>query len=85
MVIEGGARRPKKTIEESISSHFLNPELSDVCFLVGEEREKIHAHKFFLAAESAVFKSMFYGRLKETQYEIEIPDLSPVGFRNMIK
>ena len=73
------------TIEQSISRLLFNPELSDVCFLVGEQREKIYAHRLLLANESEMFKSMFYGELKETKYEVEVPDLSPASFRNMIE
>ena len=76
---------PKLTIEQSVKRLFNQSELSDVCFLVGEQRERIYAQKIFLAVESEVFKSMFYGDLKEANYEIEVPDLSSVGFRNMIQ
>ena len=87
-LVQTGDKQPKLTIEQSLNRYISNPELSDVCFLVGEEREKIHAHRFLLAAESEVFKSMFYGQLKESKpinYEVVVPDLSPVGFRNMLK
>ena len=85
LLAKGDASKPKLTIEQSIGSFFSNEKLSDVCFLVGDEREKIYAHRFPLAIESEVFESMFYGDLKETKYEIVVPDLSPVGFRNMMK
>ena len=81
----GGDQTPKLTIEQSLSRYVSNPELSDVCFLVGEKRVKIYAHRFLLGIESEVFKSMFYGELKETGYEIQVPDLTPAGFRNMMK
>lgn len=85
LLVQTDGKKPRQTVEQFINSHLWNPELSDVCFVVGEEREKIHAHRFFLAAESEVFKSMFYGELKETRFEIAVPDLSPAGFRNMLK
>ena len=84
-LVQTGDKQPKLTIEQSLNRYISNPELSDVCFLVGEEREKIYAHRFLLAIESEVFKSMFYGELKESNYEIAVPDLSPIGFRNMMK
>ena len=85
MLANRGDKKPKQTIEQSINKLFSNPQLNDVCFLVGAEREKIYAHRLLLAIESEVFKSMFYGELKESGYEIEVPDLTPVGFRNLIR
>ena len=86
LLVNGGVSNPKLTLEQSIGRYFSNPKLSDVCFLIGEEQpEKIYAHRFLLAIESEVFESMFHGELKETRYEIDVPDLSPVGFRNMMK
>ena len=88
LLAKAGEKKPRSTIEQFVSGLLLNAELSDVCFVVGEEREKIHAHRVFLAAESEVFKSMFYGEMRESRlkdYEIVVPDLSPVGFRNMLK
>ena len=78
-------KEPRLTFEQSIGRHLFNPELADVCFLVGEDRERIYAHRFLMAVESDVFKAMFYGELKDNSYEIVVPDLSPVGFRNMVK
>ena len=46
----------------------------DVIFLLrGEDGEfsKIGAHKVLLAGISPMFKSMFYGPMKETEEEIE--------------
>ena len=89
LLIKGAAKKRELAnccaVAQSIGSFFLNTKLSDVCFLVGDQREKFIAHRFILAAESEVFESMFYGELKEAQNEIEVPDLSPVGFRNMLK
>lgn len=85
LLIKGTGEKPKLTIEQLIERYALNPDLSDVCFLVGSECEKICAHRFLLAAQSEVFKSMFFGDLKESKYEIAVPDLTPVGFRNMLK
>ena len=73
------------TFEQSIGRHLFNPELADVCFLVGKDQERIYAHRFLLAVESDVFKAMFYGEAKDDSFEIIVPDLSPVGFRNMVK
>lgn len=65
------------------------PELSlptDVTFIVGEENPKIiAAHKYPLALRSPVFNTMFNSQLAETGDSIRIPDLDPVGFKNMLR
>ena len=73
------------SIKETLQSQINNPELSDCVFLVGEQRTRIYAHKCLLAMSNPVFKSMFYGVLKETKFEIEIPDLHEKGFLNLIR
>ena len=85
MLVQSVVQKPRQTIGQLINSLYSEAKLSDVCFLVGEEREKLPAHRLLLAAQSEVFESMFNGELKETRNEIEVPDLSPVGFRNMLK
>lgn len=86
LLAQSGTEEPSLTIEQKVKKLFLDPkEFSDVCFLVGDKQEKIYAHKVFLVTESEVFKSMFFGPMKETKYEIQIPNLTAVGFRNMIK
>ena len=85
LLIQSGDNGRKLNIEQSVAEHIQNPKFSDVCFLVGDFQEKIYAHRFFLAAESEVFERMFHGQLKETGYEIKVPDLSPNSFGNMIK
>ena len=45
----------------------------------------IAAHRMFLAGVSPVFMSMFYGPLKETQEIVDVKDISPEAFENMIK
>ena len=72
----------RKTIEELLLADL---DLCDVCFLVGEPKTKILAHKLVLALSSPVFRSMFFGDLKETKFEVVIPDLSAAGFRNLKK
>ena len=62
---------------------FNNQELSDVRFIV--EGQTVYGHKFVLAKASPVFKSMFYGNLKEQREEIEIKDLTLVGFKNALR
>ena len=62
---------------------FNNKELSDVRFLV--EGQTVYGHKFVLAKASPVFKSMFYGELKEKSEVIEIKDLTLAGFKNALR
>ena len=64
-------------------SLFNNPELSDVRFLV--DGQTVYGHKVVLAMGSPVFKSMFFGELKEQRDVIEIKDLTLVGFKNALR
>jgi len=74
---------------------------SDVLFLVGENEEKVWAHKLILMMSSPVFEVMFTGTFtsarnltleKEGENEdlfeenvIRIPDIEPVAFRHLLK
>ena len=64
-------------------SLFDNPELSDVRFLIDDQT--VYGHKQTLAMGSPVFKSMFFGDLKEDREVIEIKDLSSTGFMNALR
>ena len=72
---------------------FNNPEMSDIRFLLegqivnGQKvyGQTVYGHKFVLAMASPVFKSMFYGELKEKREVIEIDDLTLVGFKNALR
>ena len=59
----------------------------DVSFIIGrpENSTEITAHKFLLSLRSPVFNQMFNGQLAESSNSIRIPDLSPIGFQNLIK
>ena len=60
--------------------------LSDVFFNVGPGSSlRIPAHKYMLAAGSSVFFAMFYGELAVEKNEIDIPDMEPQAFRNLLK
>ena len=69
--------------QSEVKSLFNNPELSDVRFLV--DGQTVYGHKFVLAIGSPVFKSMFFGDLKEKGAVIEIKDLTSVGFMNALR
>lgn len=62
-----------------------NPLMSDVTFVVGVHKEKIPAHKFILSISSSVFEAMFYSLLANRSKEIELPDVEPVAFNNLLR
>ena len=62
---------------------FNNPKQSDVRFLV--DGQTLYGHKQVLGLGSPVFKSMFFGELKEKREVIEIEDLTLVGFKNALR
>lgn len=64
-----------------------NPLMSDVTFCVGPrgQMKKFPAHKYVLAIGSSVFYAMFYGGLSEDVKEVEIPDVEPMAFENLLR
>jgi len=53
----------------------------DVCFLVGEEKKRIYAHKNILGVRCEYFRVMLYGGMREAKAnEIEIPGIQPTIF-----
>lgn len=82
----GSANSRRMEVGNKVKSKLFNSESSsDVCFVVGDQKAKFYAHRAFLSIYSDVFNRMFYGDLKEKSYEIEVPDLDPVGFENLLK
>ena len=77
--------REVEFVKQVKSKLFNSESTGDVCFVVGEEKTKFYAHRAILSMCSDVFQQMFYGDLKEKGHEIEVPDLDPVGFENMLK
>lgn len=57
----------------------------DIDFLVGENKERLSAHKYVLVSRSCVFFSMFCGPLAETQREITLPDIEPPVFKALVE
>ena len=81
-----GPVNSRENIGNKVKSKLFNSEISsDVCFVVGQQKTKLYAHRAFLSTYSDVFIQMFYGNLREKSYAIEVPDLDPVGFENMLK
>ena len=60
------------SLKERVSYLFNNELMSDMTFIVDNER--VPVHKFVLAASSSVFYAMFNGPLAESKNEIKIPD-----------
>lgn len=56
-----------------------NPEMSDVVFILGEE--KIYAHRALMGMHSKVFKMMLFNGMKESsQHDIPLPDVEKDTF-----
>ncbi|XP_069481087.1 BTB/POZ domain-containing protein 1 isoform X2 [Ambystoma mexicanum] len=77
----------KSSLQERFAFLFNNELLSDVRFVVGKERtaQRIPAHRFVLAAGSAVFDAMFNGGMATTSAEIELPDVEPAAFLALLR
>jgi len=60
-----------------------NPEMSDVVFMVGDE--KIYAHRALMGMHSRVFRMMLYNGMKESsQNEIELVDVEKETFLQLL-
>ncbi|XP_061608237.1 BTB/POZ domain-containing protein 1-like isoform X1 [Phyllopteryx taeniolatus] len=77
----------KSSLMERFAYLFNNELLSDVRFVVGKGRQaqRIPAHKFVLAAGSAVFDAMFNGGMATASAEIELPDTEPAAFLSLLR
>ncbi|XP_077448147.1 BTB/POZ domain-containing protein 1-like [Stigmatopora argus] len=77
----------KRSLKERFAYLFNNELLSDVRFVVGSglETQRIPAHKFVLAAGSAVFDAMFNGVMATISTEIELPDAEPAAFLSLLR
>jgi len=68
----------------AVSSFTNSDEMADVEFRVGVEGEAVMAHRFILAARSAVFKAQLGGHMREATHPYEpipLPDVSPAAFQ----
>ncbi|XP_061669829.1 BTB/POZ domain-containing protein 1-like [Syngnathoides biaculeatus] len=77
----------KGSLMERFAYLFNNELLSDIRFVVGKGRQaqRIPAHKFVLAAGSAVFDAMFNGGMATASAEIELPDAEPAAFLSLLR
>jgi len=73
-------------LSENLRSLMNNEMFSDVTFLVGEQRVRIHAHRNILASRCAPFTSMFLSDMKESsESEIAIPNIEPDVFLSILE
>ncbi|XP_001362428.1 BTB/POZ domain-containing protein 1 [Monodelphis domestica] len=86
----------KASLKERFAFLFNTELLSDVRFVLGKGRggagsaaaggpQRIPAHRFVLAAGSAVFDAMFNGGMATTSAEIELPDVEPAAFLALLR
>ena len=71
---------------EALRSLVVEPEHSDVKFLVGDLEETVPAHKALLVTRCEYFRIMFRnGGMKESRQDIvRVPNYSPLIFRYML-
>nr|XP_018896909.1 PREDICTED: BTB/POZ domain-containing protein 3-like [Bemisia tabaci] len=58
---------------------------TDVCFIVGEEKKRFQAIKSILSVGSPVFATMLSERWSSDESEIEIPDVKPDAFYELLR
>lgn len=73
------------SIIDDVKNSVNNEKLSDVTFLVGENKKMIYSHKLVLSLGSPVFEKMFHGEFEHKSDAIEIIDITETGFLNMLK
>jgi hypothetical protein len=81
----GDWRNPMAGLKFNLMSMYENHYNSDITFTVGENREKVFAHKFILSLWSSVFEQMFQQRTQSADEPIEIMNFNPSGFRSFLK
>jgi len=68
----------------SIEKYLFQPHLSDISFLV--QNEKIYAHKFILSANCDYFEKLFFSNMKEKSMdEIPYPNINIVPFKHLLR
>lgn len=89
VTIDPSWQSSKKSLRERNAVMCNNALMADVYFNVGAETnsapKKFPAHKYVLATGSTVFYAMFYGGFAEVVDVVQVPDVEPVAFLNMLK
>jgi hypothetical protein len=64
----------------------LKARFSDVVFVVGPSRDRVHGHRVVLAARSEVFAAMLFGSMREAvgAEDICVPDVPTEAFKNVL-
>ncbi|XP_033726035.1 BTB/POZ domain-containing protein 6-like [Pecten maximus] len=73
-----------KTLSESFDHLLTSGIASDVTFIVGEEKNRVSAHKLVLLSRSPVFYAMLEGPMAE-KGEITIPDITLEAFNLFLR
>eukprot|EP00056_Hartaetosiga_gracilis_P017575 m.7725 g.7725 ORF g.7725 m.7725 type:complete len:286 (+) comp5867_c0_seq1:80-937(+) len=80
------------TMAVDMASMINNPDFSDITFVVGDEREKICAHKIVLGARCEVFRAMFAEQKSQGKRSADkkdaslvLADLKPKVFKTLLE
>ena len=73
-----------KTLPQCMEYMLDNQVACDVTFIVGAERETVHAHRFMLISRSPLFHAMLEGPLAEKGM-IELPDVEKETFEEFLR
>ena len=56
----------------------------DVTFIVGGQKDEIRAHKYMMMSRSPVLMKSLFKHLGDPDVAVEIPDVKPSTFRDML-
>lgn len=75
------------SVREKNSVMYNNPLMADVYFTLGSgnNKQRIASHKYVLATGSSVFYAMFFGGLADQKDDIDLPDVEPTAFQNLLR
>lgn len=73
-------------VREKNAVMYNNSVMADIYFTVGSgsNKQQIPAHKYILATGSSVFFAMFFGGLADQKDDIDLPDVEPAAFLNLL-
>ena len=65
--------------------HMLRNEVAcDVTFIVGDHNEEIRSHKYMMMSRSPVMMKLLAKHLADTDVAVDVPDVKPSTFRDML-